>query len=632
MMPECTTTRRWPCCGWPASSGSDSLRRCTGSAARRACRPGSRPANRCRSPRRASRRSRRSRSAGVGAAWGTTWFHVTGEVPAGWTDPDTRPELVVDLGFTTGARVPGRRAWPTRPTGRSWAAIAPTDAGTSRWRPSRAPGRDLHRGRVEPGHRRRLGVPPDRARRPGDRRRGPALPAGRVDLALLDLTGVGAGAGRLDAAWAARRAAGRPAAARRDPARAGAHASTSSTRSDVAGTAPAGRAELAGVLASPAYASAHRMHAVGPRAHRLGLAVAGAGDRPQGGPHVRQRGGAAWSRASRLRVRRVLGAAVRLAAASTIRSCSSGSAAQVAAGQFVPVGGMWVESDTNMPGGEALARQFVAGKRFFLDEFGVEPREVWLPDSFGYSAALPQIVAAAGSPLVPHPEDLLERDEPDAAPHLPLGGHRRHPGLHPLPAGRHLQRGAVRCRAGAGAAPISPKRARANTSLVPFGWGDGGGGPTREMLAAARRTRSLEGSPTVRISHARASSSAAAEAEYPRAAGVVRRAVPGVPPRHLHPPGPDQARQPAQRAPAAGGRAVGDHGRRADRRRLPVRRSCEQLWRTVLLQQFHDILPGHLDRLGAPRGGARVRARWPSELEGVIDDRAGRAGRPGRAT
>ena len=73
---------------------------------------------------------------------------------------------------------------------------------------------------------------------------------------------------------------------------------------------------------------------------------------------------------------------------------------KVAAGQFVPVGGMWVESDTNMPGGEAMARQFLEGKGFFLDEFGVDCQEVWLPDSFGYSAALPQIVrppAAAGS-------------------------------------------------------------------------------------------------------------------------------------------------------------------------------------------------------------------------------------------
>lgn len=66
-------------------------------------------------------------------------------------------------------------------------------------------------------------------------------------------------------------------------------------------------------------------------------------------------------------------------------------------GRFIPFGGMWVESDTNMPGGEALARQFVRGKGFFIAEFGVEPPEVWLPDSFGYSAALPQIIAAAGS-------------------------------------------------------------------------------------------------------------------------------------------------------------------------------------------------------------------------------------------
>ena len=58
---------------------------------------------------------------------------------------------------------------------------------------------------------------------------------------------------------------------------------------------------------------------------------------------------------------------------------------------------MWVESDTNMPGSEALARQFVYGKGFFLREFGYEPQDVWLPDSFGYSGAMPQIATAAGS-------------------------------------------------------------------------------------------------------------------------------------------------------------------------------------------------------------------------------------------
>ena len=70
---------------------------------------------------------------------------------------------------------------------------------------------------------------------------------------------------------------------------------------------------------------------------------------------------------------------------------------QVKNGQIVPVGGMWVESDTNVTGGEALVRQLVLGKRFFLDELDVETEEVWLPDCFGYSAALPQLILLSGS-------------------------------------------------------------------------------------------------------------------------------------------------------------------------------------------------------------------------------------------
>ena len=68
----------------------------------------------------------------------------------------------------------------------------------------------------------------------------------------------------------------------------------------------------------------------------------------------------------------------------------------VAAGRFVPVGGMWVESDTNMVGGEAMARQFLVGQRWFEEHLGTTCDEVWLPDSFGYTAALPQIVRQAG--------------------------------------------------------------------------------------------------------------------------------------------------------------------------------------------------------------------------------------------
>ena len=61
-----------------------------------------------------------------------------------------------------------------------------------------------------------------------------------------------------------------------------------------------------------------------------------------------------------------------------------------------PQGAMWVEADTNVSGGEALVRQVLHGKRFFKEEFGVDIDYLWLPDVFGYSAALPQILSKAG--------------------------------------------------------------------------------------------------------------------------------------------------------------------------------------------------------------------------------------------
>lgn len=69
---------------------------------------------------------------------------------------------------------------------------------------------------------------------------------------------------------------------------------------------------------------------------------------------------------------------------------------QVDAGRLEPQGAMWVEADTNLSGGEALVRQVLHGKRFFKQEFGVEINNLWLPDVFGYSAALPQILRKAG--------------------------------------------------------------------------------------------------------------------------------------------------------------------------------------------------------------------------------------------
>jgi len=70
--------------------------------------------------------------------------------------------------------------------------------------------------------------------------------------------------------------------------------------------------------------------------------------------------------------------------------------ARVKEGRWEVQGGMWVEADTNLTNGESLVRQFLHGKNFFKDEFGVDVRNLWLPDAFGYSWALPQIIRKAG--------------------------------------------------------------------------------------------------------------------------------------------------------------------------------------------------------------------------------------------
>ena len=171
---------------------------------------------------------------------------------------------------------------------------------------------------------------------------------------------------------------------------------------------------------------------------------------------------------------------------------------KVATGQLVPVGGMWVESDTNMPGGEALARQLVHGKRFFLDELDIETEEVWLPDSFGYTAALPQLVALSGSRWFL--TQKISWNQTNRHPHHTfwwegIDGTRVFTHFPPVDTYNSELSGEEMAHL---VANFSEKGV-ANRSMVPFGHGDGGGGPTREMLARATRLSDLEGSARVEI-------------------------------------------------------------------------------------------------------------------------------------
>ena len=386
---------------------------------------------------------------------------------------------------------------------------------------------------------------------------------------------------------------------------------------DVPGTAGAGREALAGVLARPAYASAHHLLATG---HA----------------HI----DSAWLWPVRETIRKCARTFSNVVALMNedpgfVFSCSSAQQLdwikelypelfgrireKVKTGQFVLVGGMWVESDTNMPGGEAIARQFLEGKSFFLAEFGVECEEAWLPDTFGYSAAMPQIVKSAGSKWFL--TQKISWNQVNRMPHHSfnwegIDGTRVFTHFPPVDSysselsGRELAHAERNYR----------DHGRGTTSLVPFGYGDGGGGPTREMLAAARRTADLEGSPKVELGSA-ATFFARAEAEYEALPVWVGEMY-----LELH-----RGTYTSQARTKLGNRRSEHLLREAELwcATAAVRTGfsypaaeLKRLWRLVLLQQFHDILPGssiawvHQD---AERNYAAV----GSQLEAIIADAAG---------
>ena len=212
--------------------------------------------------------------------------------------------------------------------------------------------------------------------------------------------------------------------------------------------------------------------------------------------------------------------------------------------------------------------------------------------------------AAGRLPVVPHPEDLVEPGERLPAPHLLVGGHRRHPGADPLPAGRHLHEHPV-CG-----------RARPRGSELQ-------GQGCREPLAGAVRPRRRRRRPhprdaRPRHAHGRPRRLAPGRRRVPhrvlhrgrgrvrRRTGVGRRAVPRDPPRHLHLAGPHQAGQPAVRAPAARGGALGGDGGGAGSGAVPRRDA-----RRGVAHGPAAPVPRHparqLDRVGAPGGGRHLR-------------------------
>lgn len=187
---------------------------------------------------------------------------------------------------------------------------------------------------------------------------------------------------------------------------------------------------------------------------------------------------------------------------------------RVAEGRWEPEGGMWVEADCNLTSGESLVRQFIHGKRFFKDEFGVDCRILWLPDVFGYSGALPQIMKQCGiqyfmttklawNQFNKMPYDTFRWrgiDGTEILTHL----------ITTLGVGQPVKNffttynGMLHPDALIGGWQRYQQKEINNDILVSYGYGDGGGGPTRAMLENSdRMEKGVTGLPRVRQAFAR---------------------------------------------------------------------------------------------------------------------------------
>ncbi|MGW3369765.1 alpha-mannosidase, partial [Streptosporangium canum] len=558
-----------------------------------------------------------------GAPWGTSWFTVTGTVPADWAGRSV--EAILDLGFDE--NMPGFQCEGLvyRPDGSPVKGLNPRN----QWVRVGAP--------VQGGEEVRLHIEaasnpvildyhPFLPTRLGDKATAGSEPQyrlARMDLAIFDET-VWQLVVDLEVLGELMAELPVDGARRWELLRAVERALDAIDLQDVNGTAAAARAELAGVLATPAAPSAHRISAVGHAhidsawlwplretvrkvARTTSNMTALLEDEPEFVFAMSQAQQWAWIKEHRPEVW-----------ARVVKAVSEG--------RFVPTGGMWVESDTNMPGSEAMARQFVHGKRFFLDEFGVENEEAWLPDTFGFAAGLPQIIKAAGSKRLL--TQKISWSQINKFPHHTflwegIDGTRIFTHFPPVDTYNCSMKGSEIAHA----ARNFKDKGVARHSLAPTGWGDGGGGTTREMIAKAARLRDLEGSATV-VWETPAEFFAKAEAEYAAPPVWVGELY-----LELH-----RATLTSQAKTKQGNRRSESLLREAElwAATAAVRTGSEypherldRIWKTVLLHQFHDILPGS-SIAWVHREAEKTYAAVAAELNEIIDGaQRALAGNPG---
>src|SRR5712692_10557882 len=255
-----------------------------------------------------------------------------------------------------------------------------------------------------------------------------------------------------------------------------------------------------------------------------------------------------------------------------------GIAKKVAAGQWEPVGSMWVEADCNLPSGEALARQFLHGKRFFMKEFGYETKELWLPDVFGYPGSLPQLIAESGGNFF-LTQKLSWNDTNKPAHHTfiweGIDGSRVF--THFPPADTY--NGSFKPEEVAQSIRNFKDGRSSRRSLYLFGWGDGGGGPQPEMIESAHRLGVELGRAgdffEAAASEANGLTTSAGELYFELHRGTYTSQSRT---KRLNRRAQQALREAEMWSVAAGGAYPSTE--------------LSSLWQTLLLNQFHDILPG----------------------------------------
>ncbi len=262
----------------------------------------------------------------------------------------------------------------------------------------------------------------------------------------------------------------------------------------------------------------------------------------------------------------------------------------VARGQWIPIGGQWVEADGNITGGESHIRQLLHGQRYFREHFGVTCSEVWIPDVFGYPATLPQFFRLGGAERFL--TQKLSWNRTNRFPHSTFWWE----GIDGSRVYTHFP-SVDTYNATLAPAELAfsvhnfKNHGSAHTSLMPFGFGDGGGGPSPAMIEQYHRSKDLEGSPRLVIESPEEFFDRAMEDDPEPPVWVGELYF------EMH-----RGTYTSQARTKVGNRRSEVLLREAELWATVAAlespgyeypsAQLDELWKTVLLHQFHDILPG----------------------------------------